>query len=181
MKVKNLLITKHGSHLYNTSHAMSDIDMYVIYKFAWNGYKLNKLISQSIDDESDTTKVHLSKFETQVIKGVPQALEALYAPRDKWLDYDPVWPAMGHGIKTLVPQHIEAILETYRRTALNFINGGDEKRARHAFRLLVNARQLKLGDMNPSLTPQEVASITTLAKLPSSFRLEKFKEQLFDI
>lgn len=181
MKIKNLLITKHGSHLYGMATPTSDIDLYVVYDFYHRTYRPKRLIRQSIDDESDTTKIYVEKFREQVMKGVPQSLEALFAPLDAWLESHSDWELISFELEGCVIRNMPAILETYKRTAMNFMLEDNFKKTRHALRLLHNARELKeTGRMNPSLDEGVVQHLTKLAKLPFAFRTEKFKELMYN-
>ena len=66
------LRTIHGSHLYGTNHAGSDVDWYEI----WLTGKNNQAVVNGVD----TTKVNLETFVRLIDKGVPQAIEALFSP-----------------------------------------------------------------------------------------------------
>lgn len=179
--VQTLLITKHGSHLYNMSRADSDIDLYVVYRFPYQ-YRPKKQITQRINDESDTTKVSLDRFYDLCNKGVPQALEALFSPEDKWLCSHADWPSVRDDVIEDIQKNIITILETYRRTASNFFLEDNWKKNRHAFRLLHNADELaKTGRLNPSLSSDIVGEITTVADYPYNRRVEIFKDAYWNV
>lgn len=163
-------------------HAMSDVDLYVIYDFHNHIYRPKKLIRQSIDDESDTTKIYIEKFKEQVYKGVPQAHEVLFSRPEQWLDHHEDWPGIAESIKENFDIFLPDILETYKRTALNFMLTDDFKKNRHALRIILNAQDLKnRGEFNPRLSEDVINEITRVAKLPFTFRQEYFKDLLFEL
>lgn len=179
--IRNLLITKHGSHLYNLANAHSDLDLYVVYEFPLKIYRPKKLAAQSITDESDTMKIEIDRFKSLCLKGVPQALEALYAPPEYWLDSHAKWPELQEEIKNYISANKNEILNTYKRTAMNFMHNDDFKKNRHAFRLIINASQFDLlSKITPNLSTFAINEITELAQLPWKQRKEAFNEMLFD-
>lgn len=181
MNIRTLLVSKHGSHLYNLARPQSDLDLYVIYEFPFKIYRPKKLATQSITDESDTMKIEIERFKNLCLKGVPQALEALYSPEQYWLDSHDKWPKLSEEIKDYISANKNEILSTYKRTAMNFMLKDDFKKNRHAFRLIINASEFDLvSRITPNLSNFAVNEITDLAKLPWKERKEAFNEMLFD-
>ena len=68
-----LFRTIHGSRLYGLSHSGSDVDWFEV----WGYTKFRS--TQRISNNSDTTKVSLSRFLEGCSKGIPQYLEAAYS------------------------------------------------------------------------------------------------------
>lgn len=176
-----LLKTLHGSHLYGLNAATSDIDYYLVYEFPWKNYRPKKQIDQNIKNDEDITTASLERFTDICLKGVPQSLETLFSDSSKWLEYNSSWYHKRDKIKELVRLNITAVLETYKRTALNFFEKDDFKKNRHALRLCLNAVDLKKnGSFNPTLRPDEREEITQIAKLPMSQREDLFKDVFYD-
>lgn len=131
MEYEVLFKTQHGSHLYGLNHADSDEDFYtVVDRPRGRRYKWAK---QSINDGIDSMRVDLPTWLRLCDKGVPQALEAMFAPNplvDKLPSLRAAYRAGGEA------HH------TYRRTIRNFVEADDFKRRRHAVRLGMNLRDL---------------------------------------
>jgi len=177
-----LLRCKHGSHLYGLATPQSDLDFYVVYEFPWKNYRPKKQIDQKIVEDIDTTTVSLDRFTDLCFKGIPQALEALFADSAKWLQYDNSWYDKSQAIKDNLDLYIPTVLETYSRTSWNFFEKDNSKKNRHAMRLCLNARDLKeKGSFNPTLEPKICAEITQIAELPRRQREDKFKDLFFDV
>lgn len=177
---KTLIKVVHGSHLYGLNTPASDFDYYLVYEFPWKNYRPKKQIHQNIKDDIDTTTASLDRFTDLCCKGVPQSLETLFADSSKWLEYDNSWYHKGRKIRTLVKDNIPIVLETYKRTALNFFEKDDFKKNRHALRLCLNARDLKdKGCFNPTLEPDVREEMTRIAALPRRQREEIFKDLFF--
>ncbi|HLS02176.1 MAG TPA: hypothetical protein VK054_09390 [Beutenbergiaceae bacterium] len=129
-----------GSHLYGTNTAASDEDWFEVYD-RLPGWKQS---AQKIFGDQDVTRVGLGEFVRQAEKGVPQALEAMFAP-DDWPEVDLIsayrrsWrPSTG------------AVVGTYRRTIKAFALSGNPKQERHAQRLQYQLDQmLRYGRFNP--------------------------------
>jgi len=182
MRTRLLLLTEHGSHLYNTASENSDRDFYEIYSFPWQRYRPKKLVGQSIQKDIDKTTIELSRFKDLVRKGVPQSIESLFAKKDHWIQYDPVWEVIRIELFQEVRQQLPQILSTYKRTAWNFHEKENFKKNRHALRLCLNGLDLKSnGYFDPSLHPVVVVEITALAKLPWETRLENFKTLFYEV
>lgn len=159
----------------------SDRDFYEIYTFPWQNYRPKKLVGQSISPEADKTIISLDRFKDLVRKGVPQAIEALFANEANWVKYDIAWKEIRTELFQQVRQQLPQILSTYKRTARNFHEKNDFKKNRHSFRLIHNARELQdNGYFNPSLNHPVVREITAQANLPWQERLELFKDLFFD-
>jgi hypothetical protein len=180
--VKTYVILRclHGSHLYGLATPQSDYDYYEIYDFMNHRYRPRKQSDQRIKDDLDEVKISLDRFTDICFKGVPQAIEVLFSPPEAWI-IENGWIDISAQIKDELKYNILTILETYRRTALKFFYSDKniEKKRRHAFRLLINAKQLKTsGTMKPKLTEEQIKLIN---KLTASFcSEEKFKDMVYD-
>lgn len=181
MKTKVVLRTVHGSHLYGLSRPDSDHDYYEIYRFLNHNWRPKKHAKQQIQGDEDELRISLDRFTDLCFKGVPQAIEVLFSPPEAWV-FEDGWQGIANQIKEQLPNYMRAILETYRRTALNFFysNKDLEKKRRHAFRLLFNAQELKAsGTMHSRLVGEQVENINWLS---TSFNSEeKFKDMLFEL
>lgn len=167
-KVKELLKTRHGSHLYGLATETSDQDFYEIYKWNFMNYRpaLRKQSVQTIDAEEDKLRISLDRFTALLYKGVPQTLEALFARPDKWLYWHADWPDMQAGLAKNLWRHKQAVVETYIRTANNFMQQDDFKKNRHAFRLLLNiAEYTANGQFNPTLNMFDIQRVNYFANL----------------
>ena len=152
MKTKVILRCVHGSWLYGLATPQSDRDYYEIYDFLNKNWRPKKQANQTIDGEEDLVRISLDRFEHLCYMGVPQAVEVLFSPPESWVEVDDSWEDISSVIRDNLPGHMEKILDTYKRTAMNFYKG-DIKRKRHAFRLLINALELKMhGEMHSRLT-----------------------------
>ena len=145
-----ILRTIHGSHLYGTNHAGSDVDWYEI----WLTGKNNQAVVNGVD----TTKVNLETFVRLIDKGVPQAIEALFSP---YSVYNVEWRPF---LSALQPNVANA-RHTYRRTIKSQFLAGTPKKIKHAIRLSWNIMELETsGWYNPRLDQEHLdmlASITT--------------------
>jgi predicted nucleotidyltransferase len=179
-KIKNLITVQHGSHLYGMAHAHSDIDLYTVYDFLNKKWRPRRQVKQHIEGETDQVKISLDKFTEQVCKGVPQALEVLFSRQSHWLDYAPEWNSVATNLRYELD--LPTVLDTYRRTVMNFFANDDFKKNRHGFRLLLNANALKNnGHFDPTLTESEIARVTEYAERPWSLRQEKYKDLLWEV
>jgi predicted nucleotidyltransferase len=179
MKTKTVLRTLHGSHLYGLSRPDSDYDYYEIYDFLNQRYRPKKQAKQRIDDDLDEVRVSLDKFTDICFKGVPQAVEVLFSPPEAWV-VENGWLDISAKIKLELRKHMPAVLETYRRTALSFFYSRKDqiKKRRHAFRLLLNANELKVsGEMHSRLIGEQFEFINWL--VTSFYSEEKFKDMVF--
>jgi RNA repair pathway DNA polymerase beta family protein len=159
MKTKTLIKTLHGSHLYGLSTPESDIDYYEVYRFLNQRYRPKRLAHQNIVENIDSFRVEKERYRSFCVKGVPQAVEVLYSNSDAWIEVDAEWPDFAEEVRSQVIDNLPKVLETYKRTALNFWRG-DRKKQRHAFRLLLNAEELRMTKtMSPQLTNYQVASL----------------------
>jgi len=109
----------HGSWLYGLQRPESDIDYYEIYGFRNQRYRPRKQSAQTINGKIDLMRISVDRFEDLCYKGVPQAVEVLFAPPEAWV-LENGWQDIAQNIKSELPKHMPAILETYKRTALNF-------------------------------------------------------------
>lgn len=139
LRNKNLLLfeTVHGSRLYGLDHDESDQDFYRVYSGKYKS-------KQTIENGIDMTCHSLDSFMKQAEKGVPQALEAMFAPTPT-IDYI---SAMRSGFNP----NLVNCLNTYSRTIYNFIEMNTTKSLRHAMRLSMNLQDLyRFGMFNPTL------------------------------
>jgi predicted nucleotidyltransferase len=181
MKTKTILRALHGSHLYGLSRPTSDYDYYEIYDFINQRYRPHKQAHQRINDDLDEVRISLERFKNICFNGVPQAVEVLFSPEETWV-VENDWYSISTQIKNELTNHIPTVLETYKRTALNFFYSSKniEKKRRHAFRLLLNAKQLKVsGRMHSRLDKSEIQLINQLTVSYDSE--EKFKDMLYEI
>lgn len=168
---KTLLFTQHGSHLYGLANEYSDKDSYTV--FLGGTGKMKRYARQHVDsDKNDVTALHLSRFVNSVLKGSPQALEALYSQQ---ANIDPQYKAFFNALR---PSPYR-VITMYRKLAMNFAFEESPteykafKTARHAFRLALNLNTfVQHGRFNPELTQQQAEYITGLAELreTSGFR-----------
>lgn len=116
----------HGSHLYGLSHEGSDRDWYEV----WDTLG-GKSASQTLAGDEDTLRVDLPTFMAHAFDGVPQAVEARYAP-DWAVEYETEW--FGVLRRAMVPG-TAAVATRYARTIMAFErNKPTPKRLRHAAR-----------------------------------------------
>jgi len=150
-KIKELLKTQHGSHLYNLATEESDQDTYEIYTWNFKIWRPKKQAEQTIDEE-DKLRISLDRFTSSVYKGVPQSLETLFSPQSKWIYWDVTWPQIQANLIRQLPKYKKQIVDTYLRKAEKLMRKDDPKKNRHAFRLLLNLGDfLDYGKMYPSL------------------------------
>lgn len=130
-----------GSRLYGTHHDNSDYDWYEVHD-KLTGYRQAK---QTITGDQDVVKVGLTKWLLMCDKGVPQALEVMFAPDDRF-EVD-VLQSMRHTYRA----NVANAQRTYERTITSFTNSDDPKRQRHASRLRVNLNELvQTGRFDPT-------------------------------
>lgn len=149
-----LFKTRHGSHLYGLNHADSDEDFYtVVDRPRGARYKWAK---QTIVDGEDSLRVDLPTWLRWCEKGVPQALEAMFAPNPLVDKLGPLRAGYRAGGE---------VRRTYARTIRNFVESDEFKRRRHAVRLAYNLNDiLRYGKFNPHMTPGQIAVANMLAK-----------------
>lgn len=177
MKLKVLVRTEHGSHLYNLAHTDSDYDFYEVYYYPYQ-YEPKRKASQQIINQIDTTRVSLDRFTSLCFKGVPQSLETLFSPEECWSDVHNDWYIISHNIKTNLKFHMPEIMDTYHRTSWNFYKDGTDKKIKHAFRLLINASELREAcEMNPRLNARQVGELNGLVN--SFDRDSLYKQMLY--
>ena len=143
----------HGSYLYGLAHSQSDIDLYRVILTEDKHYNSHKVYG----GQWDFTVLSLDRFVDQVNKGVPQALEALYAQHA--YHHSDYW----HYLRGLRPDRY-TVAATYWRTALNFAEG-DYKSKRHALRLALNLFDfMRDGFFDPRLSDAEITLVNTYAR-----------------
>ena len=148
-----LLRLVHGSHLYGTAHENSDLDTYVVY----SGKGKSK---QTITGDDDVIVHSLDSFLIQASKGVPQALEAMFAPREAIL-----YSEIEYLRNRFVASGGETV-DRYCRTIYN-MNLGNFKQKVHAFRLAMNLQDLqKYGRFNPRLNKRDRHDLFFLINYP---------------
>src|SRR6185436_9069885 len=184
MKLANtrvLLKCHHGSHLYGLSTPTSDLDYYEIFEYPWQKYRPRKQVSQVIKDDVDLTETSLDRFQDMCFKGIPQSLEALFAGEQHWVKYHTSWYDKRESIENNLHIYHMDIIETYKRTALNFCLKDDFKKNRHAFRLMHNSNEFKqCGRFDPTLNINTRESITRTAVLPRQRREEIFLDLFYN-
>lgn len=145
-----LLRLVHGSHLYGTAHAGSDLDLYVVVAGSHRPV-------QTIRDGIDVMVLGLPQFLAQASAGVPQALEAMFAPQ-------PELDLIGHLRRAFRVAGGE-LLDRMRRTVRAF--AGDPrnplKRRRHALRIAYGLGDVKVrGRYCPVLTGDRLSAVLSV-------------------
>jgi predicted nucleotidyltransferase len=147
-----ILRTAHGSHLYGLATPSSDRDWYEVHD--------RIRTRQTFSGNDDTLRIGLSAWLRLCDKGVPQALEAMFAPPH--LAEVDLFAAFRRGYRAN-PAHCA---QTYARTARTFIEdprGRTAKRIRHGVRILHDLDQiLATGRFDPqsfSRTPESDISL----------------------
>lgn len=156
---KILLSVIHGSHLYGLSHGKSDLDIYVVREGSFRS-------KQTIDKGSDIIEHSLDSFLNQCARGVPQALESMFAS-DEHVLYNEI-----EHIRTAYVAYGYEVFNRYERTIYNF-SLGDHKRRRHALRLAYNLSDLqKYGRFNPTLKFSQKMEMKSILSMPNEFYRE---------
>jgi len=182
VKIKNLVTVQTGSHLYNLAQPNSDLDLYTVYRFLNKNYRPRRQVTQHIEEETDHVKISLDRFYLQLAKGVPQACEVVFAKSNFYLDVDEAWYLEQLYCAQIIEDNLLTILDTYRRTVLNFFATDDLKKNRHGFRLLLNAEALRdQGWFNPTLTNAQAQEVTSNASLPWKEREDLFKDRIWSV
>lgn len=168
MEYEVLFKTRHGSHLYGLNHADSDEDFYtVVDRPRGARYKWAK---QSIHNGEDSLRVDLPTWLRWCDKGVPQALEAMFAPEPLVDKLGPLRMAYRAGGE---------VRSTYTRTIRNFVEADDFKRRRHAVRLGYDLRDLmRYGRFDPYMNKVQRWNANNLADCLSG---EELFEQVMAI
>ena len=150
-----LFKTRHGSYLYGLNHADSDEDFYTVVNRPRG--RRHKWAKQTIINGEDSMVLDLPTWLKLCDKGVPQALEAMFAPNPLVDNLAPLRNAYRAG---------GPVRETYARTITNFVKDGEFKRRRHALRLSLNLRDLmRYGRFNPVVKPHQKMWMDTVAKV----------------
>lgn len=154
---KTLLTTIHGSRLYGTHHADSDLDQYVVTEFGPAKHKV---------DGTDLTVIGFKDFQRKIHKGTHQALEAAFSRK---AEVDPSIRSYLQGLRIYSPE-IEA---TYTRTIKGIcLSNDDLKHRRHAVRIAYNLIDLrKYGRFNPTMTESQIRTATYLAEIHTNEQL----------
>jgi hypothetical protein len=144
--------TQHGSHLYGLAHSNSDEDYYIVV----NNRHARRRAKQSIHDGIDTMLIDLTYWLHLCEEGVPQALEAMFAPA-------PAVDRLG-AFRRAYRCNVAKATRTYRRTIRNFAEAGDFKKSRHALRLWLNLEDIqRYGRFNPLLSEADKEWVTEYA------------------
>lgn len=150
-----LFKTVHGSHLYGLAHAGSDEDYFVVIAKE-SSHRRKRYATQNIVNGVDTTTVDLGTFLVGCQKGVPQYLEAMMSQVP---EVDLIAPLRAGFVAS------SGVYDTYLRTMKSLALQDTFKEKRHALRLAINMRDLRLsGRFNPRLGPHAVAAATAMAE-----------------
>lgn len=162
-----LLLTRMGSHLYGNSHVDSDKDFYCVTSMPHPSriHKKTRVVKH-MSHRYDLTEMDLSTFAKFAFDGIPQALEAMYAPDDAVLvdkirDYRkafrPSLPAMRDNYRSVIRNHMSL--------------DNTPKQRFHALRLSANFYEAHTGNgrFNPRLTEKEI-EIFTFYSQPENYK-----------
>lgn len=160
-----LFETKHGSHLYGTAHAGSDLDYFcVVEKQKKASHDSKPGFSRQTFKKSeeglliDMTVVDLTTFMVGCEKGVPQYLEAMFSQEPEVDLIEDMRRGYVAGATSV---------QTYLRTIKGFSydeRDKGNKMKRHALRLAYNVRGiLEEGRFDPRLSPEQVVEFTELS------------------
>jgi hypothetical protein len=132
-----ILRTLHGSRLYGLNRPGSDFDWYEVYDHART--------RQRISGDQDVTRIGLSEWLAQCDRGVPQALEAMFAP-PRFADVD-VMGCYRAGYRA----NVGNAAATYTRTIAAFMHDGNPKKVLHTHRLRRDLNELRMfGRFDPT-------------------------------
>ena len=149
-----LFKTVHGSRLYNLANEFSDEDFFTVVTNQPKNkarYAKQKVYASG----EDSVVMDFSTWLQSCVKGVPQALEAMFS--DMALYDDIASFRASYRVST-------SVFETYLRTIKNFCYDGRYKRKRHALRLALNMHELsRTGRFNPTLSGNQVDFVSELA------------------
>lgn len=161
---KNAIIfsTIHGSHLYGLAEEWSDIDLFVVDDSPDLKVR-HEIVVNNAGVVIDTATVGINAFLTLASGGSHQSVEALFS-RDKV--HGPGWVQYGDMLEGMRIQGSD-VFEKYERTIKKFSHG-DFKRRRHAARLALNLKGLRMtGRFDPKMNPVEASIVSTAAKVLS--------------
>lgn len=148
-----LFKTVHGSRLYGLAHEGSDDDYFIVCANAPK--KKARYAKQTIQGKEDATVMDFSTWLQSCVKGVPQALEAMFsnmATYDDLADF-----RAGYVAGT-------SVYDTYLRTIKSFALAEGYKPKRHALRLALNLNELgRTGRFNPTLSAADAAYVSDMA------------------
>lgn len=151
---ETIFTTIHGSRLYGLAHAYSDNDLYTVTEGT------SKHLRQSIVGDVDTVRGSIEAFLNRARSGSHQSCEALFSQVKEY----------GPGMKEkwgpiLAGLYVSGgdVFDKYERTIKKF-SYGDFKRRRHAARLALNLRDLRLyGRFNPTLDEDQIRFVNNMA------------------
>lgn len=172
-----LLLTRMGSHLYGNSHDDSDKDFYLISSDT-HPYRIHKKRSvvKHMDNRYDLTKMDLGTFAMFAYDGVPQALEAMYAP-DSAVLVDNI-----REYRKSFRASIPAMRATYDDVIYRF-HGPDKKPKMrfHTLRLATNFREASENDgrFNPVMSEEESRYFKYLAQPENYIEFNRVLNNIF--
>lgn len=145
--------TVHGSHLYGWAHEGSDMDIFRVTT------STSPKARQEFVDGVDIVTVGLDTFLARALAGSHQSVEALFSRRKVW--YNDTYRSMLTHTKVCGSE----VFEKYERTIKKFCYG-DFKRRRHACRLRLNLRELRMyGTFDPEVDQPASVLANAYAKL----------------
>lgn len=145
--------TVHGSHLYGWAHEGSDMDIFRV-TTSTSPRALQKHV-----DGLDIVTVGFDTFLSRALAGSHQSVEALFSKEKVW--YNDVYKSMLANTKVCGG----FVFEKYERTIKKFCYG-DLKKRRHACRLSLNLRELRMyGTFDPRVKQYETVMANATANL----------------
>lgn len=172
-----LLLTRMGSHLYGNSHEDSDKDFYLISSDT-HPYRIHKKHSvvKHMAHRYDLTKMDLSTFAMFAYDGVPQALEAMYAPDsavlvDNIREYRKSFRASIPAMRAIYDDVIYRFRGLDKKPKMRF----------HALRLATNFREASENDgrFNPVMSEEESRYFKYLAQPENYIEFNKVLNSIF--
>lgn len=167
LEENTVLLTHGGSIMYGLNHADSDEDFYRVvpdelYWLAIGSYPRgnpHNLALHTIIDGVDQTLVSEKTFHKFCFEGIPQALEAMFAPLTL---IDKIESFRNDYFAGL---NLDHMCGKYTRTIKSFAYGNTKKR-QHALRLSFNlAEAMETGGrFNPKLSEEQVAFVRAKAR-----------------
>lgn len=145
--------TVHGSHLYGWNHENSDMDIFRV-----TDSNSPKAL-QKHEGGLDIVTVGFSTFLARAIAGSHQSVEALFSREKVW--YNDMYRAMLANTRVCGGD----VYAKYERTIKKFCYG-DFKKRRHACRLSLNLRELRMyGTFDPRVDQPATVLANAYAKL----------------
>lgn len=149
-----LFKTVHGSRLYGLANENSDEDFFTV--VSNRPKKKARYATQKIySTGEDATVMDFSTWLQSCVKGVPQALEAMFSQMPIEDEIAAFRASYRAGTQ---------VYDTYLRTIKSFALQEGYKQKRHALRLALNLAQMaKTGRFNPTLSDEDAAYISAMA------------------